>query len=762
MTNLVKLKLPGAEAPMDIVWDDHGIPHVYARSVADAYRGMGYAAGRERLWQIHLSSAYANCEAAALLGERFVAQDAIQRACNVHGARTGLPDSEGDWVVDAYLDGLNAVVDQLQELPPEFKHAGAEPRHFTRADVAARYRFTSWFQHKSWTEKMALGRLMATHGADWFRHHVQHFSDADATAIETLNTPLKALSVAPYVLAYPEASHVVLSGSNNWAVTGAHSKSGKPILATDPHQPHTIPNTFFYVHLHAPEWDAFGAAFPGVPYFMMGTTRDISWGLTTGFVDCYDVYIEQVRDGDVLTPQGWQPTDTTTERVLTKEGGVKELAIQRSPHGPLLEPLAQQLGLNATASAGYATALHWSLDEIPTSAGALARLPLARTAEEFGHLLFEDDVCPLVNNIVCVDRDNGLRRFIATTPPARSGATGSVPLPGWDSSYDFARSTEKALTVEVDPERGFAFTANNDTMGEAGPFYIHNFPANSARADRIEEILSSAQQFDVEDFKTAQLDLTDLRARSILPGLLSVLAESKDQGVQAAHRLLSNWDYKSSIDAAAPCLFYPFQDRLWARKFMRQVFPDDPVIAAIPTATPGLSLFDLEHFMTPGNPWQAHADTLKAVICETMADVYQAVSDTLGTDVTRWRWGDLHQIQFAHRLAKHEPWQNMHAGPDPIGGSGTTLGMAMHMGPGPGRAANGEIPCRVYHGPAFRWVVDLADPDHVHFVIAGGNGGTADSPFATNQYPVWLKGQYLTVSFRREELSQHTVWEMEP
>ena len=92
------VKLTGADAPFDIVWDDIGIAHVYAETVADAYRGMGYAAGSERLWQIHLSSAYANGQAAHLLGERFVAQDAIQRACNVDGTQTGLIDSAGDWI----------------------------------------------------------------------------------------------------------------------------------------------------------------------------------------------------------------------------------------------------------------------------------------------------------------------------------------------------------------------------------------------------------------------------------------------------------------------------------------------------------------------------------------------------------------------------------------------------------------------------------------------------------------------------------------
>ena len=756
------MKLAGADAAFDIVWDRHGIPHVYASTIADAYRGMGYAAGRERLWQIHQSTAYAMCEAAALLGERFVPQDALQRACNVHGAYTGLPDSEGDWIADAYLDGLNAVVDALDEIPPEFLHARATPRRFNRADIAARYRFTSWFQHKSWTEKMALGRLMATHGVDWFRHHVLHLSEADEQSVNELSPALKELSTVPFALAYPDAAPVVLSGSNNWAVTGKLSASGKAMLATDPHQPHTIPNTFFYVHLHAPGWDVFGAAFPGVPYFMMGTTREIAWGLTTGFVDCYDVYIEETdAAGNVRDPDGWVALQETTEQIHVREGETRQIDIVRSSRGPLLERLATALEMPAEHAKGFETALHWSLADVPTAAGALARLPLATSAEEFGHFLFEDDVCPLVNNIICVDKDDGLRRFIAATLPARSGVTGTVPLSGSNPAHQFRLSTEVDLTVEIDPECGYSLTANNDTMGEDGPFYIHNFPTHSSRADRVREILDTGENFTVAAFKQAQLDILDLRARRMLPELLRVLEKSDDERVSLAHELLSNWDCMAAKDANAPCIYYPFLDRLWARKFMRSVL-DDPVIGAIPAAAPGLNRFDIADFLEPENPWAGYEAVLQKTVCTVMADVVDSVAQTLGTDSSAWRWGDLHQIFFRHRLSNHEPWQNMTAGPDPVSGSSTTLGMAMHMGPGPGRNQPGEVPCQVYHGPAFRLVVDLADPEHVHFVIAGGNGGVAGSEFAVNQYPCWLAGDYLTICYNRDELEIHSTWNLEP
>jgi len=762
-------RIPAADAEFEIVWDDLGVAHVFATTQADAFRGMGYAAASERLWQIHMSTAFANGEAAALLGERFVAQDALLRAANVPGERTGLPSSPGDWIAEAYLQGMNAVVDALDEVPAEFRHAGTEPRRFCLADIAARYRFTSWFQHKSWTEKLLLGHLMTHHGVDYFRHHVLHFSAADEEALAELGPALSDIDPALFKLAYPEvqmdalrAASVVtpVSGSNNWAIVGARSASGKAMLATDPHQPHSIPNTFFYVHLHAGDWDAFGAAFPGVPYFMMGYTRDIAWGLTTGFVDCYDTYLEEIDADRSRTASGWQALQHHRETIVVKGNAPRTVDWVRTAHGPLLEPLLAQLGMATRPVGRWQTALHWSLTDVPTSAGALAGLPLATSAEAFGDALFENDVCPLVNNIICVDRKDGLRRFIATTIPARSRVTGSVPLPGWRPDCDFPLATAAQLTVEIDPPSGAAWTANNDTMQERGDFYIHNFPAHSARADRIEELLQQPELFDTQDFVRMQQDLTDLRALEQVAELLALLGEQPPAAIEPALAVLRGWDGRADAGSSAACLFYTFQDRMWPRRFMRRIL-GDPLLNAIPAGAPGLNRFDIKQFTATHSPWLAHRAEMIEEISTTLAAAYADVGRSLGTDSSQWRWGDLHQIQFAHSLARYAPWSHMRVGPDPIGGSATTLNMAMHMGPGAGRHGPDEIPCRVYHGPAYRLIVDLADPDHAHFVIAGGNGGRPDSRYATNHYATWLNGDYFRLCLRREELSEDDCWSIQ-
>ena len=753
-------KIAGADAPFEIVWDRLGIPHVYASTVADAYRGMGYAAGYERLWQIHLSCAYANGEAAVLLGERFIQQDALQRAFNVHGGQTELPVSDGDWIADAYLEGLNAYVRSLDEIPPEFVQAEAIPREFNKADIAARYRFTSWFQHKSWTEKLVLGRLMATHGINYFSDHVLHFSDEDRALIEELNEPLRNLDPMMIKLAYPLVNVPSFSGSNNWAVTGELSSSGKPMLATDPHQPHTLPNTFFYVHLNAGSWNAFGAAFPGVPYFMMGYTSEIAWGLTTGFVDCYDLFIEEMNANQYRTQSGWKSLETKVETIEVKGQSSQEITIQKTHHGVLLEPLMKELGMSNIKSEQYQTSLYWSLQNVATSAGALALLPTATSAKEFGEFLFENEICPLVNNIICVDKENQLERYIATTTPVRKGVTGSVPLAGWMDKYDFLLAKPEQLLVEKNPSSGFALTANNDTMGEKGDFYIHNFPAHSARADRIRELLTQKKKYSVEDFCSMQLDLYDLRARDVLPDLIEILQGSEDTEVQLAAKLLDEWDCYSGTESIGACLYYPFLDRFWQRKFMYKVLKDD-LINLLPLGAPGLNLFDINSFINSESHWKDEEELLKATIREEMRKVVDRVKLSLGNDCSEWRWGNLHKIEFWHSLNNYSTWKKFKLGPDDIGGSPTTLGMAMHMGKGPGKAKKNEVPCRVFHGPAYRLVVDLADPFKAKFVIAGGNGGRVESDFSMNQYTTWLKGQYFTLNLKREEVDEHTVWQFE-
>ena len=65
---------------------------------------------------------------------------------------------------------------------------------------------------------------------------------------------------------------------------------------------------------------------------------------------------------------------------------------------------------------------------------------------------------------------------------------------------------------------------------------------------------------------------------------------------------------------------------------------------------------------------------------------------------------------------------------------------------------------RVFHGPVYRLVVDLADPDHCRFVSSGGNASSAESSHVLDHYQTWLAGKYFNVSLVRDEITEEAVW----
>jgi len=739
------VRIPTLSNPVDLYWDRWGIPHIYAKTIEDVFAGLGYATGFERLWQIELSRLYASGTAASVLGRRFLKQDAVMRTFNVPASPAGIPDSPGDYIVDAYLSGLNSYIDQLDEVPPEFLHAGTEPSHFKREDVAARYRFSCWFQHRSWLEKMLMARLMAEHGVDRWKHHLNRFNASDEKLFHAMRDIYHSLDVDIAALIFPDFK----AGSNNWTVSGLRSDSGKPMLASDPHLPFSLPNVFFLSHLHAADFDLTGASFPGMPFFPIGHTRNTAWGITTGFVDNYDLYIEEIHADDPLhyrTPGGTQKLQVREEIIRVKGEEDFVLPVQRSRHGSLFEPLMESLGLSAKTSSAYRTALRWSIGETPTSAGAMARLPLAKTTDEFGDFLFEDDKTPLVFNLICVDVNSDMNRWVASVIPKRTGVTGVLPLPGWDSRYDWQDAPANELLMQSSPDDGMLATANHDTMAGRTYFPVHNFPSSNARYMRIRELLERKEKHTIEDMQEMQQDLLDLRARQEVPAIVELLSSSKDRDVVTALDLLANWDYVALPESIACTIFYLLLARRWHEEFMAEALKrekmDSQLIRYL-LYTPGIRKFSVDDFTQSDSLWYSQKQLLVQVLEKNMKDVVLWLKEELGSERSNWQWHRIHAVSCSHTLQKHKPWSHIKTGPDPIGGSPTTLRMANHLGRGP---------FQVFHGPVIRMLVDLADPDCTLFVMAGGNSGRHDSQHSTDQYPLWLSGEYITV---RHQESTH-------
>ena len=65
-----------------------------------------------------------------------------------------------------------------------------------------------------------------------------------------------------------------LGGSNNWAISGDRTASGRPILANDPHRAMSLPSLRYVVHLECPTFSVIGAGEPALPGLVDRTQRE--------------------------------------------------------------------------------------------------------------------------------------------------------------------------------------------------------------------------------------------------------------------------------------------------------------------------------------------------------------------------------------------------------------------------------------------------------------------------------------------------------
>ena len=66
----------GLSAPVEIVDDPYGVPHIRARSIPDAFFGQGYVVARDRMFQVDLAHRRELGPMAEAFGAEFAAHDA--------------------------------------------------------------------------------------------------------------------------------------------------------------------------------------------------------------------------------------------------------------------------------------------------------------------------------------------------------------------------------------------------------------------------------------------------------------------------------------------------------------------------------------------------------------------------------------------------------------------------------------------------------------------------------------------------------------
>jgi penicillin amidase len=763
------IALAGLQAPASIVVDRWGIPHLRAESEADLWFLQGFNAARDRLWQIDLWRKRGLGLLAADFGPGYLAQDRASRLFLYHGNMDEefaayAPDAR--IICGAFVAGINAYVDlcarEPGRLPPEFSLMGTGPAHWAADDVV-RIRTHSLTRNALSEVIRAAVLARSDLATDLLRKDIEPMREPTRPegldlgsigldCLETFKLATAPVTFSPERLAAPledwrRWSHVLdtgevmrsaeMEGSNNWAVHGSRTESGRPILASDPHRAHAAPGLRYIVHLEAPGFNAIGAGEPAVPGISIGHNGTAAFALTIHGADQEDVMVyETVGDGGAYRyGDADEPVVEEMVEFAVKGHEAQRLPLRYTRHGPVIAQAPGRIIAIRTV---------WSL---PGSAPYLRSLSgmRATTLGDFTASM-RGWGTPSVNQVYA-DTTGTIAWMPAGYAPQRPNWDGLLPMPG-DGRYEWSGLLDPAENPTiVNPPEGFVASANELNLPPDWPHMqkMYGFEwTEASRARRLREVLSGIGVNEqplhrVEDSAALQTDVLSIPARRLCALLLRLPRSGALPELWAALTLLEEWDFQLRASSPAAALFEVFLAKFLKPRMLAQLVPDASLRPLLLPQDNEVLLRVLE------NPDSRLGDDPRAgrdhLLSWCLVDAFRDCEKRMGASPSGWEWGKLHHGYFQHALsAVPDAPAELDVGPLPVGGSSST---PMHTGYRPSDF-------RAMHGASVRLVMDVGEWDNSIAINAPGQSGDPRSPHYADLAPSWSRGAYVPLLYSRE------------
>lgn len=757
------LQVPGLRAPVTVIRDRWGIPHIYASNLHDLLFAQGYVHAQDRFWQMEFWRRLGSGRLAEILGPSALPTDRFVRTIGWHRAAAQdweQLDSETRTALEAYAEGVNAYIST---------HQGRLGLEFTLMGLTGKK-----FDPEPWTpvHTITWGKVMA-----WDLGGNMSYELLRAGIIARLGTgAVPDLMPAPppdrpVIVPHPLTQATLQSipetiftahflgegeglGSNNWVVAGSRTETGMPLLANDPHLGLQMPSIWYEIGLHCepkgPDCpiNAVGASFAGSPGVIIGHNDRIAWGVTNVNPDVQDLFIEKVNpeNPNQYEYQGrWEDMQIIREeiRVAGQEEPVVVFA-RITRHGPIINDIVG--GEEEDWSFGWQPlALSWTALQPGTLMRSILLLNKAQNWEDFREALSYWDVPS--QNFVYADGEGNIGYQTPGRIPIRKNGDGSVPIPGWTGEYEWVDYIPfDDLPRAFNPPEGYIVTANNAVVGPDYPYLltVDWSDRTGQRAQRITELIEELTPISVEDMQQIQGDNLSVWTRQVLPYVTAALADYHDPRPLA---LLRNWDGRATRDSAAAAIFEAFRLHL-----IERTFRDDLGESLLRQAKPSL-LYALESIVKdPQSPWFDDRQTPKR---ETRDEIFRLalenavaeLTEQLGPNMEKWRWGDLHTVTFKNQTLGQSgiAWIERIFNRGPVATDGTA-GAVNNTG------YNLNAPYAVRSGPSYRQIVDVEDWSRSLSMHTTGQSGHPFHRHYDDMIDPWRNIQYHPMLWSRTEV----------
>ncbi len=759
------IKLAGLSAPVTVVRDAQGVPHITAASLEDLLFAQGYVTAQDRLWEMDMSRRYGAGDLSEILGPSYLPVDRRQRILGIRvtaeRAAANLPEADRR-LAEAYARGVNAYIDShRQALPIEFRVLRYAPRPWSVVD--------SLIVGATFSEMLNLGyafdiigreRVLARIPPDlamdlfptssWRDHPPQQTEPAfDTSPVpedpgyrpphyfprRPVRRATHVAGASPAVAPFPAEDEELVPGSNNWVVSGAHTVTGKPLLANDMHLQHHIPNVWYEVHLAAGDFDVAGVSAPGIPFVIVGHNRRIAWGFTNLNPAAIDLYIENFNGaGDYQTPSGWKHPEHRREVVRVKGQRDVVLDVVTTRHGPIVSSIIP--------GEMRQIALRWTLyDPAALSLAPFYQLDKAGNWDEFRAALAR--FAGPGQNAVYADVDGHIGYQAAGWIPVRNKGDGSLPVPGNIDDYEWTGYLPFDEMPRVfDPESGIIATANNRTAPDDYPHLISAEWMPPYRAQRIYRVLHKDEKFSAADMLALQNDIYSSLDHFLATRFVYAVDHSAKATARArdAANLMRRWDGRVTADAVAPTLVNR------TRRQLQQMLLEPVLGTEWKEYTWHMSSVWLENMVSkqPAR-WQPRQYISWDDLLAAAVDRAAALDNGAPRDLKQWTWGKAAPLYLQHPIFGSVPVLRRWSGPGekPQSGDGTTV---KQVGRG--------------FGPSERMTVDFADLDDSTLNLVTGESGNLLSKHYMDQFAAWYTGTTFRLPFSAEAVQKARVHEL--
>ncbi|MCB1427608.1 MAG: penicillin acylase family protein [Nitratireductor sp.] len=777
------MTIAGMDAATRIVRDENAVPHVEAKTRADAMRALGYLHASDRMWQMEVTRMAAQGRLSEMFGEATKGSDIFLRTVGIgDSARASFDRLRLDTreLLEAYAEGVNAWLNRERgliepRLPVEFMVLGHDPEPWQAWQCVAAIKIMAvTLGHNMDDEivRLALikkgfnGRQISDILPESPRDNLPLLPNLgglygfDGVKKAGISRPFKLAEGMPEVTepAWP----IQVQASNNWAVSGSRTDTGMPLLANDPHLGLTSPSPFYLAHVQFTKdgrtRNLVGGTLPGAPLFLVGRNDRVAWGLTTTNLDSQDLFLEKVdpdNPGSYRTPEGSVAFKNEEIRIRVK--GEEDFVFTRrsTRHGPVLPDTYRKLG--ELLPENTVAALSWvALAEDDTTVDGVFDLSLSDSVIDFFEAT-RSVVAPM-QNIAVADVNGNIGLIAPGRIPIREDYNliqGRAPAPGWIGTYDWQGFQPfNNLPRLYNPEKGALATANAKWMPPQYKTFISADWAEHFRQARAEELF--VDDGGKHSMKTMAEGQADRLSRAYLQFRDEAIAQLP-QGVrinEGVTRSLMAWNGMMDGDRPEPLIL-----SAWHRYFNKTVFADDlgEYFSYAPIANGNLTR--AINILTTGGSrnWCDRIDTSKVETCgdalfQSLETALSELSKEYGNDWTKWRWAAAHASIHEHRpfskVTALSPYFTITR--DMQGGPYTLMRAQNHY-------SEKSHPYATVHASAFRGIYDLSNMEDSLYIISTGQSGNVMSPYYDSMVADWAAVKYVKIPSNAETYGKQAL-----